>query len=327
MRKIGAVLAGMAICFLGIMAFAQEAKQNNDAAVAAGNGQAYVDVVVTDRKGNYTPSLTAENFRLWEGGAERKIASVQTGGAGEERMVLFFDGMIFSDQTRAQDAAARFLQDSKNVSMPVEILHYEDYGELRTVQSFTKDGAALQRALHSAFTSSERARLLNHWIRLAHGGAIVEAPSWSADTDEYFKALRKLTAELGALPGHKTLVLLSPGIVIARDQLDEVDRLSELCNRANVTVHVVDVNNNIAGGLLFFTNLEPLARQTGGLVLTSPSDLSGELAKIGSERLHEYLLSYTSAAPAGQCSKLKVTVTHADVRVRNQYCNTQPAAQ
>src|SRR5271169_5557199 len=77
-----------------------------------------VDVIVTDKKGNYIHDLTAKDFHVFDNNQEQPIVNFSYGsasgasGAPERRyMILFFDDstMQLADQLRARDAAKRFI--------------------------------------------------------------------------------------------------------------------------------------------------------------------------------------------------------------------------
>src|SRR5579864_995477 len=78
-----------------------------------------VDVIVTDKKGNYIHDLTAKDFKLYEDNKQQEIANFGFGGepgspAGAEKhyLVLFFDDstMELGDQPRAREAASKFIE-------------------------------------------------------------------------------------------------------------------------------------------------------------------------------------------------------------------------
>src|SRR5260370_27348981 len=111
-----------------------------------------VDVVVTDKKGNYVRDLEQKQFRVWEDNKEQTIstfssaAEANSGGpnsAQKRYMVLFFDNstMDLPDQARARDAAAQFID--ANAS-PDRLMAIADFGgSLRIAQNFTANADRL----------------------------------------------------------------------------------------------------------------------------------------------------------------------------------------
>src|SRR5215469_6186718 len=77
-----------------------------------------VDVVVTDKKGNYITDLTEKDFKVYEDNKQQEINNFSFGSdptapnaAGRHYLILFFDDstMDFGDQPRAREAAAKFI--------------------------------------------------------------------------------------------------------------------------------------------------------------------------------------------------------------------------
>ena len=54
-------------------------------------------------------------------------------------------------------------------------------------------------------------------------------------------ALRSLVKSLGAVPGRKTLVLLTAGYPVTPELMPEVESVIDVCNKANVAIYPVDV--------------------------------------------------------------------------------------
>src|SRR5580700_3299878 len=77
-----------------------------------------VDVVVTDKKGNYVSDLAIKDFKVWEDNKEQSLKTFQFGAdpsapANNQKryMVLFFDNssMDMGDQVRARQEAGKFI--------------------------------------------------------------------------------------------------------------------------------------------------------------------------------------------------------------------------
>ena len=120
MRFSRLVLMTGALCGAGVMA--QDRKPDGAAAdtgtvIRVETRLVLVDVVATDRKGNYVRDLTAGDFRVWEDDKEQTIKSFSFEAADASAvntrtryMVLFFDDVNMSpaDQVTARKAAAQF---------------------------------------------------------------------------------------------------------------------------------------------------------------------------------------------------------------------------
>ena len=125
-----------------------------------------VDVVVTDKKGNYVSDLTAKDFKVLEDNKEQSVTNFSFGtdpsappGAQKHYLVLFFDDstMDGADQARARDAAAKFIDGNAG---PDRVMAVVDFGgTLRIVQNFTSDVEHLKKAV----AASRRVRLYRRW--------------------------------------------------------------------------------------------------------------------------------------------------------------------
>src|ERR1043166_3597019 len=78
-----------------------------------------VDVVVTDKKGNYIGDLELKNFKVWEDNKEQQVKNFAFGddaaspdGSKKRYLVLFFDVSTMSpaEQGNARQAAAKFIE-------------------------------------------------------------------------------------------------------------------------------------------------------------------------------------------------------------------------
>jgi len=112
-----------------------------------------VDTVVTDKKGNYVSDLAQKDFKVWEDGKEQALSSFSYEDSADSHsqphyMVLFFDNstMDFSDQIKARDAAAKFIDANAG---PNRLIAIADFGgTVRISQNFTEDP---QRLKHEGF--------------------------------------------------------------------------------------------------------------------------------------------------------------------------------
>src|SRR5580698_3037092 len=111
-----------------------------------------VDTVVTDKKGNYVSDLAQKDFKVWEDGKEQVLTSFSYEDSSDSRsqphyMVLFFDNstMDFSDQIKARDAAAKFIDANAG---PGRLIAIADFGgTVRISQNFTADAQRLKQVV------------------------------------------------------------------------------------------------------------------------------------------------------------------------------------
>ena len=199
-----------------------------------------VDVIVTDKKGEYIHDLTQKDFKVWEDDQEQKIKtfSFEQGAAPSDatkrHLVLFFDddSMQPADQARARAAATKFLDTNAGPGRFFAVIDYA--GTMRVTQNFTDDTARLKQVVSEAKLST--ASNLN-----ASLGTSVFT-SYDAYTNRnVLLALRSVARSMGSLPGRKSLVWLTSGMPMTTDTQAEMTALISECNRANVAVYPVDV--------------------------------------------------------------------------------------
>src|SRR6202789_1109509 len=127
---------------------------DNTHAIKAETNEVRVDVVVTDKKGNYITDLTQKDFKVYEDNKEQPVNTFSFGGdpaapAKNQRhyLVLFFDttSMDLSDQPRARDAAAKFIAAHAGPDQVMSVMNFG--GSLQIVQNFTTDADRLRQAV------------------------------------------------------------------------------------------------------------------------------------------------------------------------------------
>jgi len=221
-----------------------------------------VDTVVTDKKGNYIRDLTANDFKVWEDGKEQPVTSFsrENNDGDPSRlqkhyMVLFFDDstMEFGDQSKARDAAAKFVDANTDPSHYIAIVEFG--GMVRVAQNFTTDSERLKRVIAGAKFST-----------VSPGGAMPDlassgpppapasqlgAPDMGGLEADFgarsvFNAIRDLAKGLSAIPGRKSLVMLTGGFPLNFELQSELTAVISSCNRANIAVYPVDVRGLVA---------------------------------------------------------------------------------
>ncbi len=221
-----------------------------------------VDTIVTDKKGNYVGDLTAKDFKVWEDNKEQPIKSFSvesSASAPSENhrhyLVLLFDNstMSFSDQARARDAAAKFVEANAGPDRYMAIINFG--GTVSVAQNFTADAERLKQVVRNVKFSSVSPNAPDAQpVEVASIGmpqlGNAEA-NFGART--LLLALRSVAKSLASVPGRKSLVLLTTGFPINPNDPDTFERQSELlaviseCNRANVAVYPIDVRGLTSG--------------------------------------------------------------------------------
>ena len=208
-------------------------------------GLVVVDAVVTDKKGNYIRDLTAKDFRVFEDNKEQTIKSFSSESNAaaptvdqHRYLVLFFDNstMSLADQGFARQSALKFLDTNAGANRYIAVVDFG--GALRIAQNFTTDVARLKQAAGDPKFSGVSPNSANAGI--AQLGNV--SANFGART--FLLALRDLATGLAAVPGRKTLVLLSEGFPLRTADWEiqaELVAAINACNKANVAVYPIDV--------------------------------------------------------------------------------------
>src|SRR5258708_18158620 len=112
-----------------------------------------VDVVATNKKGQYIDDLTQKNFKVWEDNKEQPIKSFSYGpdpsapDAGKRYLVLYFDSntLTATELGQARIAAQHFIESTSGPDrlMLVPI----PFGNIQTREDFTPDIDKLKASL------------------------------------------------------------------------------------------------------------------------------------------------------------------------------------
>src|SRR5271167_1163523 len=167
--------ASMSVMFVAITALAQTQEAEPQAQQIQGQNQApapavdsstpvfkaetrlvLVDTIVTDKKGNYITDLTVKDFKVWEDNKEQAIKSfsVESGSSAPSEshrhyLVLLFDNstMSLSDQARARDAAAKFVEANAGPDRYMAVINFG--GTVSVAQNFTADAERLKQVVRN----------------------------------------------------------------------------------------------------------------------------------------------------------------------------------
>src|SRR5271170_7615549 len=140
---------------------APQAQTPAGGAIKAETREVRVDVVVTDKKGDYVHDLTTNDFRLYEDDKQQTINSFSFGAdpnapieAKRHYMVLFFDNssMDLGDQPRARAAAGKFIDAYAGPDRVMAIVNFG--GSMQFAQNFTMDATRLKQAVSGISASS-----------------------------------------------------------------------------------------------------------------------------------------------------------------------------
>jgi VWFA-related protein len=216
-----------------------------------------VDVIVTDKKGNYIHDLTAKDFKLYEDNKQQEIANFAFGGdpnsplaVEKHYMVLFFDdsSMDLADQPRARDAAAKFIEANAGPDRLIAVVEFG--GALRIVQNFTADPDRLKAAVagvkFSVVSPNAPAPDFGPAPPLAPGLPSLANPEADFGAYTLLLSIRSFAKNLASIPGRKSLVLFTAGFELTPERESELTATIDACNKANVAVYPLDVRGLVA---------------------------------------------------------------------------------
>lgn len=231
-----------------------QAVQTVPGVIKAETNLVLVDVVATDKKGNYIKDLEKKDFHVSEDGTEQPIASfsresdIEPNAPGHQRyMVLFFDDSTMGAnlQIQARQAAGKFVESTASPNRMMAVVDFN--GTLNIAQNFTADGDLLKKVVSTVKYSSVHP---NGGVQVASMGA----PSL-AQTESDFAArsvllsMREMAKALHAVPGRKTLILFSSGFPLTPDRQSELTATIDALNKANIAVYPVDVRGLAVTGV------------------------------------------------------------------------------
>ena len=309
-----------------------------------------IDVIATNKKGDFVRDLTAKDFRVWEDNREQTIRSfsLESGPSDSEpaRLILFLDGsnMNSADQARIRQVAANFIDANASPNHLMAVVTFD--GAFRIAQSFTQNADRLKQVIQNlnyAFSASA-----NPGASIADRAQVIAAAG--ANSRGLSQALASLARNLGDVPGRKMVVLFTGASIFTGSQLGDLAGLIESCNRSNVAIYPVlqaALGSPLSSGLECYpgrgglpASVQPpacsaqdtslpytLANSTGGFVTPASNDLLAQLQKVSAEQNQYYVIGYNPPESKPEsCHALRVKVDRSGVtlRARSNYCSEKP---
>lgn len=314
-----------------------------------------INVEVTDKSGQHIRGLKANDFTVFDNKQPQKVLSFRAldskaSPPDQVHVVIVVDAINtdFNVVARQREELAAFLkQDGGELANPTSIAVLADRG-LRLERSSSRDGNVLLAALNK-------------------GGSALRIVG--RDTGYYGAAerlemslnqLAQLAAFESAQPGRKMLLVISPGwplLPYAGDQSDLKQRtwvfntlvgLTNGLREGNITLYTLDpfdlgrtnpfYYQSYLKGVAFAKDatypnlaLQVLAEHSGGEVLTTGRDITGELNTAVRDANASYELSFEAAPSTGvdEYHALQVRVDQPNAMVRTTagyYANAQKPA-
>jgi VWFA-related protein len=251
----------------------QQAQTPPGNAIKAETREVRVDVVVTDKKGNYVQDLNIKDFKLYEDEKPQPINTFSFGAdpnapieGRRHYMVLFFDNssMDLGDQPRARAAAGKFIDAYAGPDRVMSVVNFG--GTLQIAQNFTTDVTRLKQAVSGISTSavspnSTASNTVSGPMATSPMGSVSDSPSMGGlqsgipslgNAEGNFGAytlllsIRQLAKSLAPIAGRKSLILFTAGFELNPERFSELTATIDACNKANVAVYPMDVRGLVA---------------------------------------------------------------------------------
>jgi len=239
-----------------------------------------VDVVVSDKKGQYIGDLEMKDFKVWEDNKEQQIKSFSFGadatapdGSKKRYLVLFFDASSMSptEQVQARQAAAKFIASHAGPDNLIAVVNFT--GSLQITQNFTDDISRLQAAV-----SGIRASTAPSNLTASLGGPSLTRSERDFGARSMLLGVRALARNLGEIKGRKSLVLFSSGFPLTNEGRSEVTAAIDQCNKSNVAVYPIDARGMSPLSPSITDPSDPMGRGRGRASLGLPTAGKGGIA-------------------------------------------------
>ncbi len=258
-----------------------------------------VPVVVRDAAGNAVGSLHKENFELFDNGKAQAIASFTV----EET-----SGRIANDRSLGAATEAPMVIPDRFVALLFDDLHLVDAADLYYVRRAALKLAGTLKPTDrvAVFTASgplavdftsDRTKLDQALTKLQKGAPEAFAMmSLEERTREVIERNDEIIRRMSKLPGHRSIVLISPGLPLKGDHwtcVPETRRLIDNAIRSRVIIDGID-----ARGLTVEHNegirefQERVSDGTGGKFIRDTNDLDGAMRTLAATPQYIYVLGF-----------------------------------
>ena len=223
-----------------------------------------VDVVVSNKKGQYIDDLALKDFRVWEDNKEQALKTFSYGpdpasaDSSKRYIVLFFDSMSLTagELIQARTAAQHFIESNAGADRLILVASF--MGSTQIAQNFTPDIDKLKDALgkirSSTILRGPEVAVMGGMGRAGGFGGDMGMTGQRIDPTQDFairsmlQGLGALAKNLGAIPGRKSVILFTSGFPLSDTARNEANLTISVCNRSNVAIYPVDARG-ISGNL------------------------------------------------------------------------------
>ena len=239
-----------------------------------------LDVVVTDKKGNYVGGLTKNDFTIFEDDTKQKVVFFQSpemrrisadapevkstadlrkiGNAPVTMLVLDELNTAFTDMAYARSAMEKWLErQPARLTQPTVLLVASDE-KFAVIHDFTQDRAALQLALRQHFPS--------YPFRMSKGGSI--GPDAGERMAVSLGTLMQIAQASSGTPGRKNVIWV--GVGFPQLLLDDVTGTKE----EEIAKAAVRATNSMLNARITLNVIDPTAMADSSLDMNNPDQLS-----------------------------------------------------
>ena len=317
------MLVGIVTAMFTLAAPAMQAQNQPQEQQAAPRFRTSVDLVsvaavVRDRKGRFVTDLTKKDFQVVEAGQSRDIVDFRAEVNGPVKLAVLMDvsgSMRMAQRTSDARRAAEHI--FANLATADEAAVFSFDTMLAEVQTFTRDRVKLQASLTDIDPPFGQTSLYD---------AIAGTARMVADVSKSGAA---------GLPQRSAVVVITDGVdTHSRMSPSEV---SLVASGIDVPVYIFAVVASVDDPresedqrrAAVASNLQELARNTGGelLISSSPAQASIAARQIISELRHQYVLAFEASARAGwRPLEIRTRKDNHVVRARSGYNGASPSS-
>lgn len=299
-----AVLLLLAVAFAATLAARQQPGR-----IRTGIELVSLNVTVTDGA-RYVTGLKQQDFEIFEDGA---LQSVNFFSAIEQptalAILLDTSNSMEEKLATAQEAAVGFVRRMRRTDT-IEVIDFNS--QVRVVQAFSSDMAALERAIRGTMVSGSTSLYNAIYISL--------------------KELKRERARTAEEIRRQAIVVLSDGDDTS--SLVEYEEVLDLAKRSETAIYAIGLRQSDSGRPKFKEAefvLRQLSQETGGRVFfpTSVAELPKIYQTISDELSSQYSIAYTSKNPLknGAWRRIVVRVTQPGLTARTRQGYYGPAAR
>jgi len=289
----------------------QEAPQEQEPPQAPGTIQVQTTVVnvfatVRDKHNGIVGDLTKDDFKIYEDGAEQKVAYFTKEVDLPLSMAILMDtsGSMQEILNAEQDAASRFVHEVMHKKDEALVMSFDT--DVNLLADFSEDPGVLARAIRRATINAAGPVMTPGTVPTGGGG-----------TNLYDAVYLACHDELASEAGRKAIVLLTD----AEDtgsKLTESDAI-EAAQRADSVIHILLISDPGATAGYGPGVASHMTQDTGGRVVNVRNEKGLEKAfdEITEELRSQYVLGYSSTNTKrdGTFRKIKVEINRPDVKV------------